>query len=558
VLLDAGVVTRCRRRVHLEHAPAAVDPPQAAPDPTTEHRIADAAAHRRAVADTLARYHSAQGRTAQGRTAQWAEVPPDLPAAPRRAATMALLLERVPFVWGGLLPPDPDGGRRGSVELLVRHRGGYLPVIVVRHKVTDPGAGARTSPLDRPVPAAARIDPHRRARPHARDQLRLAHALRLLQAAGLAAGGRALGGVIGLDADVVLWYDLDSPTWPGERSAMDEYDARFADRLAVARTAVTGGDPLAQPSRVTECRSCPWWPTCGATLRQARDVSLVLRGEDAVVLRGAGVLTVDDLAALDPLDPPVQLSGLPFDDAVVLARAWQQDLSLVRRNRQVSVPRADVEVDVDMESFGDDGAYLWGCLLTGADVGMPAGYHPFATWEPVPTPDEARSFAAFWGWLTEVRSRAAQRGLRFCAYCYNEQAENRWMLASVQRFAGAPGMPELAEVQEFISSAQWVDLFGVVSTEFLCAHGKGLKTIAPVAGFSWHDPQASGENSMRWYRDAVGLDGAEPDPTQRERLLTYNSDDVRATHALRHWMSSDRVCQVPYTGDLLIGSRPAC
>jgi predicted RecB family nuclease len=55
---------------------------------------------------------------------------------------------------------------------------------------------------------------------------------------------------------------------------------------------------------------------------------------------------------------------------------------------------------------------------------------------------------------------------------------------------------------------------------------------------------------MRWYADAVGRDGAEPDLAQRARLLTYNADDVRATRALRLWMSSERVNEVPYAGDL--------
>lgn len=541
MLLDAGVVTLCRRRVHLEHDPTAGDASRAALDPTIEQRIADAAAHRRSVADTLARHHGGE----------WTEVPGDLSAAHRTAATMALLAEGASFVWGGLLPADVPGGRRGSVELLIRHGNGYLPVIVVRHKITDPGSGARTSPLAEPVLSAAGRDPHRRVRPHTRDQMRLAHAVRLLQAAGVGSPGRAAGGAIGLDADVVLWHDLDAPNWPGGRTAMTEYDVRFADRLAVARAAMAEATPLAQPSRVNECRSCPWWPTCDTALRATRDVSMVLRGEDAVALRAAGIGTVDELAALDPADEPlVPLAGVRFDDAVVLARAWQRGLSLVRRNRRTAVPRADVELDVDMESFGDAGAYLWGCLLSGADVGLARGYRPFVTWEPVPTPDEARSFAAFWDWLTQVRSRAAQRGLSFIAYCYNELAENRWMLSSAERFAGAPGMPAVAEVQEFITSDQWVDLFAVVSAEFLCPHGKGLKTIAPAAGFSWHDPEASGENSMRWYRDAVGLAGTRPEPGQRDRLLTYNADDVRATCALRHWMSSAQVGQVPYAGDL--------
>ncbi len=422
---------------------------------------------------------------------------------------------------------------------------------VVRHKVTDPGSGARTSPLAQPVLAAARTDPDRKVRPQSRDQLRLAHTLRLRQAAGLAARGRATGGVVGLEADVVVWHDLDAPTWPGGRTAMAEYDARFADRLAGARAAVSGGEPLALPSRVTECRSCPWWPTCGPALRAARDVSMVLRGEDVAALRTAGGSTVDALAALDPNgEPPVPMVGMPARDAVLLARAWQRDLPLVRRNQRISGPRADGEVAVDMESFDDAGAYLWGCLLSGSGIGVPHGYRAFATWEPVPTHDEARSFAEFWRWLADVRSRAAQRGLSFAAYCYNEQAENRWMLSSAERFAGAPGIPAIAEIQEFITSGQWVDLYAVVGTEFLCAHGKGLKTIAPAAGFSWHDPEASGENSMRWYRDAVGLYSGEPDPAQRERRLTYNADDVHATAALRQWMSGEHVYEVPYAGDL--------
>jgi predicted RecB family nuclease len=541
LLLDAAVVTRCRRRVHLDHDPSAVDEPRAGLDATAQRRIADAIAHRRWVADRLAEHH----------TTDWAEVSSELPAEQRVAATLALLHRSAPLVWGGLLPADTPGGRRGGVDLLIRHRGGYLPVIVARHKVTDPGGGARTSPLTQPRLSAARVDPDRKVRPQSRDQLRLAHAVRLLQAAGLVARGRATGGVIGLEADVVVWHHLDIATWPGGRTAMNEYDARFADRLAVARAAATAGPPLAQPSRVTECRSCLWWPTCGPALRASRDVSMVLRGEDAVALRAAGVSTVDALAALDPAgEAPVPMAGTSVRDAVLLARAWQRDLTLVRRNRRISVPRADVEVDVDMESFDEAGAYLWGCLLSGSDIGLPGGYQAFVTWEPVPTPAEAKSFAAFWQWLTGVRRRAAERGYSFAAFCYNEQAENRWMLSSAERFAGAPGIPTTAQVQDFIGSDQWVDLYGVVSAEFLCAHGKGLKTIAPAAGFSWHDPEASGENSMRWYSDAVGLGGGEPDLMQRARLLTYNSDDVQATHALRLWMSSEQVNDVPYAGDL--------
>lgn len=544
VLLDAGVVTRCRRRVHLDNDPAMAGAPKAPPDPAGEQRAADAAAHRRRVGDTLARLFGSD----------WMEIPAEVSTGDRERGTLAAMRAGAPFVWNAQLPRDLAGGRRGRIDLLVRSGEGYVPVLVVRHKITDPGSGARTSPPEDPTPGGSRTDPLRKVRPQPRDQLRLVHARQMLRACGQAADGRAVGGVIGLEADVVLWHDLEAPTWPGGRTALAEYEARFADRLAVADAARNHAEPLALPSRIVDCRSCPWWPVCERDLVAARDVSLVLRGEDAVALRHAGVRTVDDLAALPPVeehDPP--LVSTPYPDAVALARAWLADLTVVRRVTEVAVPRADVEVDVDMESFGDSGAYLWGAHLSGRradELDIPPGYRAFVTWQPLPTPDEGRSFGEFWQWLTEVRLRAELAGLTFHAYCYNELAENRWLLSSADRFAGTPNVPAREDVQAFIDSPAWVDLFRVVSETFLCARGKGLKTIAPVAGFHWRDPEAGGENSMRWYRDAVGIEGGPPDLRQRRRLLEYNEDDVRATRALREWMSSPEVAELPYMGDL--------
>jgi len=514
----------------------------APPDPTGEQRKADATAHRRSIADEIA------GLVGPG----WTEIPrgPDVRTADREQLTLAAMADGARFIWAAQLPRDQEGGRRGNIDLLVATETGYVPVLVVRHKVSDPGSGAQTSPLATPWPSARELDRRRRVRPQPRDVLRLAHTFRLLQACGRAPTGAAVAGVVGLDGDVVVWHDLEAATWPGGRDALGEYDARFADRLAVADAAATGGEPLAQPSRIVECRTCPWWPVCQVELRDSRDVSLVVRGEEAAHLRAAGVLTVDDLAVVDPDDESLPPTGMPMSDAVGLAKAWLADLTVVRRVPEIEVPRADVEVDVDMESFGDSGAYLWGAWLSGADLGETPGYRAFATWEPLPTDDEARSFAEFWEWFTMVRLRARARGLSFRAYCYNELAENRFLLASARRFAGKPGIPATEQVQAFINSDAWFDLFGSVRDHFLCSRGKGLKTIAPAAGFTWRDPEASGENSMRWYRDAVGMDGGPPDDAQRIRLLEYNEDDVRATHALRNWMSSPEVYEVPYVGDL--------
>ncbi|WP_432849090.1 TM0106 family RecB-like putative nuclease [Amycolatopsis sp. CA-161197] len=556
VLLDAGAVSRCRRRVHLEHDPAMRDVPLPPPDPTAQQRIADATAHREAILqrliDATTDVEGSDAENHQAAGATWVRIPRDLPSADRVRLTEEAFAEGARFIWGPLLRADPVGHRRGGVDLLVRTATGYVPVLVVRHRITDRGQGAPTTGLTDLDPAHRTPDETRKVRSQPRDQLRLAHLRRMLQTYGRAETGRAVGGVIGLDADVVVWHDLTAGTWPGGRSALAEYDARFADRLAVATAAATEGEPLAQPSRVLECRRCPFWPTCEAQLTETRDVSLVVRGEDAGELRRAGVSTVDKLAALDPAAevPPMNWTGGTFADAIMLARAWLADLTVVRRTPLVEVPRGDVEVDVDMESFGDAGAYLWGTLLSGADIGVEQGYRAFATWEPLPTTDEARSFAEFWAWFTDVRDRTLAAGLTFRAYCYNALAENRWLFGSVERFGDHPGIPAKKDVQSFVDSDEWVDLFRSVTDQFLCSRGKGLKVIAPVAGFQWRDAEAGGEASMRWYRDAVGMDGETPDDTQRERLLQYNEDDVLATKALREWMSDRAQVEVPFMLDI--------
>jgi len=118
------------------------------------------------------------------------------------------------------------------------------------------------------------------------------------------------------------------------------------------------------------------------------------------------------------------------------------------------------------------------------------------------------------------------------------------------RFAGMAGIPTEAQVREFIGSAQWVDVYAAVGAAFLCPLGKGLKKVAPVAGFAWRDAEAGGEASMAWYRAAVGIDGAAADGEQRQRLLDYNADDVWATKVLREWMTDRAAREVPLAAEL--------
>ncbi|MFD0925314.1 TM0106 family RecB-like putative nuclease [Williamsia deligens] len=535
--LDAGVVPDSPLPGVGEPSDDAVVPVE---DPSATRRKEAAALHRRRVAEMLRESHPGNPDavvTVVGDT-----------AAARVAATLAACAAGASWVLDAVLPDDRAAGRRGSSEALVRVDDGYVPVIVVNHRITvaDTDGTAMTSPLGEWSPAR---DVTRSVRRHRRDVLRVAHLTRLLEHAGLASSERRAG-VIGLDADCILVHDLAATAASGgvgPRDPLADYDATLAVRRAVA-----AGTVVTTPSRIGECRSCRWWGRCGPELVAAHDISLVATGNQTAVLRVAGITTVDDLARGDVPEPVVaEFPGGDVGDAVVVARAWLAGVPLVRRVERPAVVRADVEVDVDMESHGEDGAYLWGTLLTDrTDPSVPVVYRPFATWDPLPTTDEGRSFAEFWSWLTARREETVAAGKTFAAYCYSQSAENRWLIGSARRFAGMPGVPALDDVTAFIGSQHWVDVYEAVGAGFICPQGKGLKKIAPVAGFSWRDPDAGGEASMEWYRLAVGYEGTVPDTASRERILRYNEDDVWATKVLREWIDERAASAVPHRDDL--------
>jgi predicted RecB family nuclease len=266
------------------------------------------------------------------------------------------------------------------------------------------------------------------------------------------------------------------------------------------------------------------------------DLGVVVRSKSQLArLEAEGVRNFGELSRLCSVTASYSGAGLSsLADQIDLARAALGPDPIYRRRGvdTPTVPRADVEVDVDMENI-EEGVYLWGALVT-ERLGSTATseYHPFVTWDPL-TPDvETDNSLRFWRWLTALRSAARDAGRSFHAYCYNASAENTYL----RKLGLAAGI--LDEIAAFTQSHEWVDMLRVVDNQLITGGGSGLKVIAPIAGFSWDVDDAGGGESMLRYDVAVGSDDANEREGARRWLLRYNRGDVEATFALRDWLES--------------------
>ncbi|WP_296105928.1 ribonuclease H-like domain-containing protein [uncultured Corynebacterium sp.] len=452
-------------------------------------------------------------------------------------------------------------------DLLVRvdpsalpHEARYMAVTVSTHQGIVPDSTRRIMSVSLPrLGTSTPLWRSGRAKTHSGDIYPLVAAHYALRDVGLSS---ELIGIVGQGAH-------DVAVWPVETMTDG-----FVDAVRV---------PIStQPRKIKACSSCRFESDCHTELKHMDDISLVLHGARADKYRLAGISTVHQLADAD------------CGDASIMAYAYTQGWTAVhrpdkvrqRRNRSRQntadekglrenaayenkgrtglarsnadvVRRADVEIDVDMEAYLERGCYLWGTWDGNT-------YRPFVTWQQLNSDAEARNFATFWAWLMDQRDRAHARDKSFAAYCYGAQGENMWLTRSAQRFggltfssgsSGAPApapasagrvtVPTVAEVNQFIRSPEWVDVYAAVKNELVGPAGLGLKTVAPLAGFHWEDADMDGEASLSVFMQAKGVDPLVSNPKgvtskrdARALLLRYNRDDCRATAVVRDWLTA--------------------
>lgn len=546
-LLRGTEIDACVHRIALSRAePARAQ--RTAVTPEIERRRREADAHRDTVLTTLKELH------------------PRSVVATSHAHTEELIRHGVELILNARLA-DVDARRTISVQGFIRigrsdERFLYAPLVVKNHEVTESASTRRLieGSLERLLPSEGVEREGMGIRPTPtvrRDILVLDGATRILQAFGVA-DPSTRGALVDRNARL-WWLNLASPTY--SRSNLTAYDVYFDERIEVLRALdrwFDEGDEFpTSPYWHRDCLTCEFSEHCEGELEARDDVSLTrfTSQSQQAALRDSGVTTRALLARLDPLRAQrAKAAQLGADEMFVredrLSRSVERLDELIYRARahvrqsplrilepaQMGCPTADVEVDIDMESY-DDVTYLWGASVTVRRPlpGVVTGHVAFAEWGELNAQSEAANFAAFWSWLSDIRRCCEEHGRTFAAYCFWAQAEDGAMDRAV--LTPLEGGPSSADLDAFrrASPPQWIDLHELAKQQIQTEGPLGLKQLAMAAGFKWRDVNPSGEASMLWYETALG-DGEEA-RTSRSRILDYNEDDCRATGALRNWLN---------------------
>lgn len=471
---------------------------------------------------------------------------------------------------------DPDRVSHPDLLFITGRRPDGTPVqvrpgIVAAHAETEGTARGvlRVSTLRAPLrrrPVTGSV-----GRGRSKDLITLAGIHRQLTNLGLT-GGAPYGAVTGTGHRLV-WFRLDTatvddPTFPGVRvDAVTGYTRGFhryrqvVEAAAEVRDYVDGAQVLTSPCYdAATCPMCPYWEsTCAPRLRAdwpGGHITLLpgITPRRAGVHLRAGVESVQALARLDPATAQALADGAALDtladaDEVTLRYAddrprqlpeaiWQARVALsgaVHRRPggpALHMPRADVEVDIDLENTVDGLVYLWGVHIGGRDdAGEDVTFATFTG----DSDGEAATFAAFWAHLAASRAAAAAAQSTWRCYHYSPH-ERSAMLRLAAAHAGAAGVPTVQAVTDLFASGDMVDLLTVARTLMWPTMSVSLKDTAALTGFRWRHDGANGAAALAWYEEAVG--GGADAPAMRSRLLEYVLDDVHAQRALRQALTA--------------------
>lgn len=416
------------------------------------------------------------------------------------------------------------------------------------------------------------------------DWMQLAHYRRHMETMGLVDDTAPnWGAVIGREEQLV-WAKLTDRRWlaadaAGRRtkqSAMEMYDDSFAKQLAVVVNArlrdVDSAVPgLTSPEWKTDCKECPWRTVCLQELSSYGNgghVSLLPgvtptgggSAESALALYEAGLDEVGSLARHSP-DHPVDgirdIAKLVYQARVTMSgkvyRAPGVD--------HVEMPRADIEIDFDLENSGggwvkvtdtlsgevtderqDPLLYMFSIRANGREQVAPGQrrerceevtYDDYSN-----TPEgELKVYTDTWAYFQKMLAKADAKGYSIRFYHYTKH-EWTWLKNLAVKHAGKPGVPTLEEVLEFLESGLVVDMYAILAKQLVWpTKSHSIKDLAKHIRYTWNvDGQVGGDQSIAWHKAACFSDDPAARDAAIDKLRRYGQSDVEAQTKLREWI----------------------
>ena len=480
----------------------------------------------------------------------------------RTEATLKAIKRGDWVIVGAALPAFE--GRSGAPDILVRDASQedenhyYFPIDIKNHKPLEGTSKPQKhliSTLEGIAKEQAAEEEIGPGTPNSNDSLILSHYWRLLEGLKIAPGGEPFGAIIGSDKRVV---------WRSLNLSLSEYDEQFSARLSALFALAEHKPPHTRPVWNSKwCPQCHWREHCRTKLVEEQHVSLIkgISYTKAVALQSAKPKPIRTWAELaNATAEDLIIKGWPRPQAEIdhaRARLSRSSFPFTpRESRDFSIPRADVEIDFDMEMISESVStgrpacvYLWGTLTTIRTEKVrkvldspPEGFIGFSIFEANKT--EEGAFASFWAWAQEWISKSNKHDFSLKFYCYHGAAENTAMKNVSIRAKERRGIPTLDEIDGFRKSPHWLDVEEYVESLIWPTEDQSLKTIGRIAGAKWEDG-ASGQLSTVWFDSWT----RSSDPAEREvlnnQLLEYNKNDVEATLRVRDWINDELTSSPP-------------
>ena len=480
----------------------------------------------------------------------------------RTEATIRAMKRGDSIIVGAALPARD--GRSGAPDILVKGpsksdgTASYFPVDVKNHKPlegTKKSVEQIVSTLNdflKDQASELEIGP---GSPKPDDSLILSHYWRLLESLGYAPESEPFGAIIGPDKQLV-WRSLVEP--------LNDYDQKFKVRFAALMALLDQQPPHTKPIWNPDwCGQCHWREHCKEKLLSEQHVSLIkgvsyTRALSLEAAKPKPIRTWSELA--NSSAPDLIVKGWPNPQVEIdHARARLSGNSMPftpRSTEDFSVPRADVEIDFDMESITKseangrpDSVYLWGTLTSIRNERVRQlldnaneGFYGFSIFEQ--NNSEAEALASFWTWAQDWIAKSKEHNFSLKFYCYHGGAENTAMKSVSSRSIGTIGVPSLDQIEEFKTSDYWLDIEMFVKKLIWPTENQSLKTIGKIAGAKWEEG-ANGALSTVWFDTWT----RSTDMTEREalknQLLDYNRNDVEATLIIRNWINDGLMSEPP-------------